>query len=350
MIDINDLFDSTIKMDEEFRAEIKKVELLNERLYDVTIEPVYFRNYMARLVFSDLEAAGFSEDLSHLFSILNGTLFDESFASRLIALRFSNTRSFPWTIDDLSSMHRALMVGCAGCSPGRLRVGPMDGVPEEFQYYVEMGLVRLVDIINRAPYPPVVSASILWNVMMLSKPFGDCPLFYAEVLSRYLYSRNYRGISRCGLVHKLMECADELSRSRVTFMEKADPNPMLRCTVSCILDAYESAYQVLRPVDVKGVVDGISRSIIRHSRQRVDFGISDARQWLGDLSDQTLRTRVQSLVDMGILARIGNTKATKYRYIDPFDRVRSRCGGQHPYMDEDELQSFYIGNVNVIRP
>lgn len=347
---IIDSLDSTIKLDEEFRSMIKMVELLNERVYDITLIPQEFRDHTARSIHLDLNACGYPDDSEHILSILEGGVLDDSIASRLISLRFSSPRPLPWTSEDLSSMHRVLMGGSTGCSPGRIRTGTIEGVPEEFQYYVEMNLVRLLGIVNEAPYPPVISASILWNILMISKPFGDCPLFYAEILSRYLYSRNYRGIARCNLSHILMEHADELSESRTVFVEGEDPNPMLRSTVSCIVTALERAYRILKSKDVKASVDGLSRSIIRNSRRREDFVIADAHQWLGDISDQTFRARVANLIEIGVLTKVGCTKATRYRYVDPFETIRSRCGGKLPHLIEDELQLFYLGVGPIARP
>lgn len=336
MSDIVELLDSVIKLDEEFRSMIKTVDLLNERLYDITVVPEEFREYTSRLITMDLNAGGYHEESRHILSILEDGVLDDSIASRLIILRFSPSISFPWTSDNISSMHRILMEGSRGCSPGRIRTEIIDGVPEEFQYYVEMNLVRLLNVVNEAPYPPIISASILWSILMVFKPFGDCPMFYSEVLSRYLYSRNYRGIARCSLSKVLADHADELTECRRAFIENADPNPMLRSTVACILTALKDAYSVLKPKDVKSSVDGITRSIIRNSRKRVDFVIADAHRWLGDISDQTFRTRVGNLIDLGVLVKVGNTKATKYRYIDPFETIRLVCGGQLSHLDEDE--------------
>ena len=83
-------------------------------------------------------------------------------------------------------------------------------------------------------------------------------------------------------------------------------------TVGCLASAFEEAYEELGPMDVKKTVDGLSRSIIRNSRRRESFVLSDTHSWLGDISDQTFRARISHLIDLGILRKIGNTRATRY--------------------------------------
>ena len=114
-------------------------------------------------------------------------------------------------------------------------------------------------------------------------------------------------------------------------------------TVGCLASAFEEAYEELGPMDVKKTVDGLSRSIIRNSRRRESFVLSDTHSWLGDISDQTFRARISHLIDLGILRKIGNTRATRYQYVDPFEDIRKANGGSLPHLDEDYLQLFYLG-------
>ena len=133
-------------------------------------------------------------------------------------------------------------------------------------------------------------------------------------------------------------------------METGDPNPMVEATIGCLASAFEEAYGELGPLDVKNTVDGLSRSIIRNSRRRESFVLSDTHSWLGDISDQTFRARISHLIDLGILRKIGNTRATRYQYVDPFEEIRKANGGSLPHLDEDYLQLLYLGVGPIARP
>ena len=71
---------------------------------------------------------------------------------------------------------------------------------------------------------------------------------------------------------------------------------------------------------------------------------------MGDISDQTFRARIAHLIDLGILRKIGNRRATRYQYVDPFEDIRKANDGSLPHLDEDYLQLLYLGVEPIARP
>lgn len=69
--------------------------------------------------------------------------------------------------------------------------------------------------------------------------------------------------------------------------------------------------------------DGYMCLIARCARYIDDeFTVSEACGWAPDVREQTIRTKLNALVDLGILDRKGNTRNTRYRYKDILKHLR----------------------------
>ena len=341
---------------EDMREELKRIELLSQKVYDVAARPDPLIDYASGLRAEDLAFAGEDTVPGHVRDVLSGDVCDEGICGRLAGLRFSDRRDLPWTVDTVSSVHRRLTEGRSGFDPGRLRNGPYTSVgkgdvDESLQSYAESELSDALNILNVSPYHPLISAALFWNCLEMIQPFqGDNSFVYRELLRMALCARNYRGADSAPLSRRLAESDGLLRDAREHFLRTWDPNPMISSTVGCIRAAFEDAYAVLGPMDVKRSVDGLSRSIIRNSRRRESFALAETHSWLGDISDQTFRSRINGLIDMGILRKVGNTRSTRYVYVDPFEMIRRANGGKFPHLDDDALQLFYTGVGPIARP
>lgn len=345
--------ESRIVLTEGMRDVLKHIEFLNQKVYDITVRPEPLMDYMAGILNDDLRVAGIDVDKGEMKTILSCHHSDDGIPSRLAGLRFSKRREFPWSIDTVTSMQHRLTSGNPGYEPGRIRNRPYceGAVPDCLQDYAESDLTVILRMLNQSPYHPLISAVLFWNGLELLQPFqGDNSLVYREALTMALNSRNYRGVMRIPLAKHLADSEETLCDARRTFIESGDPNPMIKTTVGRLASAFEEAYEELGPMDVKKIVDGLSRSIIRNSRRRESFVLSDTHSWLGDISDQTFRARISYLIDLGILRKVGNTRATRYQYVDPFEDIRKANGGSLPHLDEDYLQLLYLGVGSIARP
>ena len=346
---------SRIVLTEETRVELKRIEYLNEKVYDATIRPDVLRGYIADVIVSDLGSVDIRIDRDTASKMLLGSLDDGSVCSDYIGFRFSKRIGFPWDMDTVSTIHRRLTSNMEGYESGRVRNRPYisddEPVDDSLQQYAESHLSEILGILNRSPYHPLIAASLFWNCLEILQPFqGDNRLVYRSMLLAALNSRNYRGAMRIELMRHLSDSEDSIRDARMLFLESGDPNPMVSVFIGAVSSAFDEAYSTLAPLDVKKTVDGLSRSIIRNSRRRESFVLSDTHSWLGNISDQTFRSRIAHLMEIGILRKIGNTKGTRYQYIDAFEDVRRISGGSLPHLDEDELQLLYLGVGTIARP
>ena len=64
-----------------------------------------------------------------------------------------------------------------------------------------------------------------------------------------------------------------------------------------------------------------------------EFSVSDCCRWIPDVKEQTVRSKLNALVECGVLDRKGNTRNTRYKFIEPFSELTN------PLVDiaEDEV-------------
>ena len=56
------------------------------------------------------------------------------------------------------------------------------------------------------------------------------------------------------------------------------------------------------------------------------FSVSDCMRWIPDVKEQTVRTKLNTLVDKGVLSRKGNTRNTRYWFVMPFSDLVDPLG------------------------
>lgn len=347
---------SRIELNEEMRDTLKHIEYLNQKVYDITLCPESLMDHAVSIIQSDMESVGASVSEIDVRAMLQGSSEYHSVCSKYVGFRFSGRNGFPWSPNTVSSIQYMLTSGLPGYESGCIRNRPYvktgdTQVEESFQQYAESDLIGILKILNLSPYHSLITASLFWNCLEMLQPFqGDNRLVYRALLIAALNSRNYRGVMRIPLMKYLFESKKEIELARSKFIDSGDPNPMISETIRCISSAFDEAYSAIGPLDVKRTVDGLSRSIIRNSRRREYFILSDTHSWLGDISDQTFRARISHLIDLGILRKVGNTKGTRYQYVDAFEEVRRINGGSFPHLDEDQLQLLYMGIGAIARP
>ena len=338
-----------VVLDEDLRRKLLAIKRMDRNVYDVVPRPGDLLDYATECFSAEAIALGMEPGQEEIRSILENRDHADSGVSRLVDMRFSKPRPFPWTIDTVTDVHLAIERGL-GIEPGHLRRGPYingpgeDPVPDQLQNYVELSLSNILSILNTAPYESLIAIALTWNCISILRPFmGDGRAVYDGLLLLALRSRGFSGITRCPLFESLHASRGKILEGRRTFVEIGDPNPMIASTLDAVLAAYNKAYGSLKPLDFKTTVDGVSRSIIRHARGMDSFVLSDVRGWLGDISDQTFRARIAVLIDGGILRKEGSTRNLRYVFVDPFEHLYASNGGVRPYL----LDDFIVSGVGM---
>lgn len=259
------------------------------------------------------------EIMNHLYFLFAGDMF-----------------LLPWHIETIEDLHRILMTGTGeDCSPGTIRTKG-----EEMGVYTEDGtesfiacpgvhvrneLGALLDWIDISPYDPLVTAVVFFHEFESIHPFtegnGRVGRTLFHILMQELGLENF-GLCRLedkllavnGRYYSLMEYTDA----------EADYTPLCEFFTDCILEAYDEAIREFSAKDVLKGLDENARTIALEARAEGDwFSVSDAREWVGGVGEQTVRARLSDLTGMKVLEKDGLTRATRYRFRDPFEHLRT---------------------------
>lgn len=247
----------------------------------------------------------------------------------------------PWTLDVVSQVHLALMSGAgADCVPGMIRRDAEDdmcveaGGQEVFigcpSVDVAGELTDLLDWIERSPYDPMLTAIVFFHEFESIHPFtegnGRTGRSMFHVLMQEL---GFRSFGLCTVEDKLLGDAPVYYELLRYTDKTGDYSPLARFFIDCIHAAYEEAVSVFGEKDVLKDLDPNSRELAVRARGTQDwFSLRDAAGWIGGMSDQSVRIRLNRLADMGVLEKAGRTRATRYRFDDPFRSVKEALAEQ----------------------
>lgn len=245
----------------------------------------------------------------------------------------------PWSLGTVSEVHRVLMDGTGeDCIPGRIRdteeVHVTAGGQEVFigcpAVHVADELQGLLEWIESSPYDPIVTAIVFFHEFESIHPFvegnGRTGRSLFHILMQELGFRNF---NLCRVEDKLLKESD-IYYELLRYTDKTgDYTPLTRYFIDCIRAAYEEAVEEFGERDVLKDLDPGSKALAVKARQTMGwFSLKDAVGWIGGLGEQSVRSRLNGLTDMGVLERSGRTRATVYRFDDPFRSVKEALAEQ----------------------
>ena len=258
------------------------------------------------------------EIMNHLYFLFSGDMF-----------------LLPWHTGTVEELHRILMTGTGEeCSPGVLRkkgeemgVYTEDGT-ESFiacpGVHVRTELESLLEWVSTSPYDPLVTAVVFFHEFESIHPFtegnGRVGRTLFHILMQELGLENF---NLCRLEDKLLAVSGRYYSLMEYTDSEGDYTPLCEFFIDCILEAYDEAVKEFSAKDVLKDLDENARTIALEARSEGEwFSVSDAREWIGGVGEQTVRARLSELTEMQVLEKDGMTRATRYRFRDPFEHLR----------------------------
>jgi Fic family protein len=244
---------------------------------------------------------------------------------------FSDDEDLPWNMDTVKKIHRNLM----GNSPdsGIFRIEDMS-VPgaDETEYLlacppqnIQLEMESLIEWLNSSPYDEIVTATVFFHEFESIHPFLRGSGKTGRAIFRCLLKN--MGLSNCGMCRY----EEEILSDRETYynlLAYTDATGSYSALIMYITESLFSAYgkilSELRELDRSDSLDGDSRIIIRKAKEMDSFSLQEASSWLPKLGYQTLRKRIDDLIEFGILEKNGKTKSLRYSYSDPLKNVKIR--------------------------
>ena len=267
--------------------------------------------------------------------------------NHLFAYFSIDTFELPWTADTVRSVHSLLMAGTNDqIDPGDLRTEDIcvmadDGL-ELFiacpAGHVEGELDSLLEWLNNSPFDEIVTSVLFYHEFESIHPFLDGNGRTGRMLFQILMRRlGLRNIGLCMFERELLTdwplYCDLLGYTDAT----GNYAPLVMYFTESLLLAYRNATQSYKVRDQSPELDRYQKLIVSKARTRSRFTIKEANQWIPEVGDQTLRSRLDDLVNRGLLKKLGATRGMSYAFNDPFSEIKWKINGE---MIIDELDYF----------
>lgn len=270
------------------------------------------------------------EILNHLNSALSRNMF-----------------SLPWTLETVLDIHDTLMDGVGGCEPGVIRtkevsVYSSDGI-ELFRACpassVTKELTNLIEWVNESPFDEVVTATLFFHEFESIHPFEDGNGRTGRVLFQGLL--NEMGLRNCSLC-KFEEKLLSDTRTYYDLLRYTDLfgnyTPLVRYVTESLLSSYEEAVEVFSEKDRIKDMEENTRKLAIMSKQMGFFSLRTAVQQM-NLGEQSVRSKLEDLVEMGIIEKVGYGRGMKYVFNDPFRQLHDRISSESDDGEEDDGSS-----------
>ncbi len=240
----------------------------------------------------------------------------------------------PWSIGTVCRMHGMLLRGTDEISPGEIRTVPVSVVDRDGNEMfiacppgsVAEEMDALLTWLAQSPFDEIVTVALFFHGFESIHPFEDGNGRTGRTMMHILLQEfGLRNSSLCKIDEEML--ADpETYYSLLTFSDAiGDCTHFVEYAIECILAAYREAYARFSAKDMLGRFDWNVRHLAWDAKRAGEFTLSEAMGWSG-AGEQTVRSRLETLVDAGILEKVGRTRSLRYRFMDPFRELRERIG------------------------
>lgn len=245
-----------------------------------------------------------------------------------------------FSLDEVTAVHLRLMTGTGYHGvPGDIRTGEVSVQSPDGQdlficcspQHVREETESLLEWVNAAPFDPVCTAALFFHEFESIHPFFDGNGRVGRVLFQtMLQSMGLRHCGLCRFEKHLLEDAGLYYDLLAYTDETADYAPFVCYVAESLLNAYREAFGIYSERDRVADMDEAVRSLAYAAKDVGAFTLADASAWVPSLSDQTLRMKLNSLADMGILRKEGRSKGMRYVFNDPFSELRAKVAEEFP--------------------
>lgn len=236
----------------------------------------------------------------------------------------------PWSIDTVKGVHRMLMTGVGQTTPGEIRECEVAVVGKDGTEFfiaapssaVEEELRSLIDWVNSSPFDEIVTSTLFFHEFESIHPFEDGNGRTGRTMFQILMQE--LGLRNCALC-KFEEALLSDARTYYNLLAYTDSTtiytPLVEYVVESLLQAYSRAVEEFSSKDrLKGMEEN-TRLLALKAKERKRFSFQEATSWI-NLGDASVRSKLDDLVDMGILGKEGKTRAMHYVFLDPFRNLR----------------------------
>ena len=242
--------------------------------------------------------------------------------------------NLPWDFDTICKMHGILMKDVnPKVTPGQIRdidvsVVDYDGT----EYFIACPpnsivpeLESLIEWLNNSPYDEITTATLFFHEFESIHPFKDSNGRTGRTLFQVLLQE--MGLKNCNLCkfEEKMLRRSNIYYDLLAFTDSTGIySQLVKYFTESLLEAYQEAVELFGKKDRLKDMDENSRLIVKKSKEIDFFNLHQATSWIHGLTEQSVRMRLEDLVEAGILEKRGKTKGLVYAFKDPFRDIREK--------------------------
>ena len=298
--------DPTTVMDDEVRSLINDTQRTLYRMDDHILPKGSCEGLIVPLIKESM--IGLSE---HLDVGLTDDQMDEA-----ISLMQNGLREYPWSISLMNIIHAKI----TGIDDIRLTIDkeyieervfiacPPENIKNEMR--------ALMDWTMQSPYDTLVKAAIFLHEYLSIRPYIDDGGLTGLVLTSILLQRNgMKEITSCAFTKMMTK---DISRFNTLFLDTERTGNYTEWVREFMISTHGSAIESGRFIETNDILsdenDPRIRILAHTARDHGQFTLQEAVSWV-DLGEQTVRSKLERLVELNILEKHGKTKGLRYVYI-----------------------------------
>ncbi|MDD7424776.1 MAG: Fic family protein [Candidatus Methanomethylophilaceae archaeon] len=190
--------------------------------------------------------------------------------------------------------------------------------------FVKKDFAELMDWVNTSPFDSICTTAVFIHEFLCIRPYASANIRTLQILTRMImYMFGLRNIFLCDYNWEMGPDNWTFLNMMACTMRTHDYSAMVMYLTDALHVSYKRLFYKFFHRDMFLGCDMYTMLIARGAKtSNEDFTMADVCGWVPDIGEQTIRTKLNVLLEMGIISKIGTTRSTKFRYtavFGPFD-------------------------------
>jgi len=347
-------FNPTLRIQPKYREIVQRIRDLDSRLGEMVlsskdymdlVNEAYASNihWSVKIEGNDLPL----EEVRKITALFSSGRYKEETAggpqqeilNHLYSYIMKNRFLLPWSPEVIKNVHSALLEKTGiDCPLGEFRTERVSIVgPDGTEYFIacppgsiEGEMNSLLEWLAVSPYDEIITAALFFHEFESIHPFQDGNGRTGRTLFHILLQElGLKNSKLCKFEQKLLD-PPETYYTLLAYTDAAgDYAPFTMYVAESLLSAYEEAFAEFEERDLIKDLDESSKTIVKRAKKQNQFMVSDACKWVPGLGEQSIRQRLNALVEIGLLEKVGKTRSTTFVFLDPFRNLFEEEGADY---------------------
>ncbi|MCL1811253.1 MAG: Fic family protein [Methanomassiliicoccaceae archaeon] len=234
----------------------------------------------------------------------------------------------PWSPETIMEVHSMLLTGTGtDCPLGKFRTERVSIIgSDDTEYFItcppgsideEMG--SLLEWLAGSPYDEIVTAALFFHEFESIHPFQDGNGRTGRTLFHILLQElGLKNSKLCKFEQKLLNPPETYYTLLAYTDATGNYGPLIMYIAESLLSAYEEAFTAFKEKDLIKDLDESCKTIIKRAKKQGRFTVMDACGWVPGLGEQSIRKKLNDLIEIGLLEKAGKTRSMVFVFRDPF--------------------------------